>query len=562
MFRVLPRRFLFAPTFLITAVMGLAQISPAQDPNNWPVSVKPHGKDTTKNPPDPTPSVFVQVGTTQHLEFEMLPIPGGNQHEEGQDSMVVSWIVPPFVRFIAPDPDTSGIKIKPDKTYTHNYFGVPYLTQYPPNHPGGVGFVDTADFKISALSGTGRKAPIDFTPKKAGYWSIEVDFTAIVPDTSTSPATYATYKGKGIAFIVAAQATIVTDPPSVTNVIVGQQLNPSAKILPNDIDTTSKTSTAYVWNVPNDPLTKWKALVNSTDRDRDPMGLQKYTDSTPVKFSVDDSKQPAPHFFWYHNGSTSGVAQTVSAKITDPAWTGGDGMPISLTPSQNFTLYQPSNTFVATPVAKPSVEKYLVKGIYHYKIGLGRLDGVFPTPPSYTPPAGASQFGIVFTIPDADSLVAALGTPAGAFQWCQIVERLSGTASNATSTVSLPTPKGYALDGLKDAIPWPYPAVAGTQAADSPSTPDIDAYNTVTADEAFTMYLMYTPPQLGNNPSFAVPLKKLSWSWKANFAFDLMNGWVDQGSSNNPNSQTNMVTDADYPTWTDWMGNYDPLLWN
>ncbi len=531
MLRAPSQRILPFFAFLLTAFAGL-NLPCAAHADDLIVTVAPRGRNAYGRPVDPTPAVFVQAGDTKNIKYKAEFPSNGNTNQESKASQDDTW-------------EVIDVGTKAAQTYDQPYYSFAITPQQSADHT--YTFADTPDFKIDRLSGKDLMASINFTPKKTGYWYVTVKFTAVVTDKTATPAVK-TYVGSGTGFVVAAQATIAAP---ATNVIVGQQLALSTTISPRDIDTASKKdysskdnkSTTFNWTVPNTPLTDWQTKVGVPDplNPNDPMAKQTYnSSSTPIALKDTEKKMSTVTFFWYKGGSVSGTQQTVNVTITDPAWNG-----LTLTPKQDFVLYQPKIQFTATPVPRPTVQPYIdrMSGAPYNKVSLGRNDKRGP-------------YGIVFTRQSDDSpITEALGTLHGTFTWCQTIQTFDVQASNPL--VHLSGPKTEALDSPPGGTQMPIWSYTNDDVAvDAPATAAIDGYTSISVNEMFTMHIMYTPPPFpqGNALVFAVPMQLLHWKWSAKFAF--ANSWIDQGSSNDPNFPKPSEDALSYPTWQDWVGLY------
>jgi len=123
---------------------------------------------------------------------------------------------------------------------------------------------------------------------------------------------------------------------------------------------------------------------------------------------------------------------------------------------------------------------------------------------------------------------------AGATQWVQTVTTLRRRQLNSGAWERW---SGTGLDTT-------YPYDSGSSTSDSPGNPLSSDYLQVTADDSFTMWLMFKPD---GATSIWVPLRQVSWSW-AGAASRSGSTWTLNSSSNTGNP-----ADADsttHPTWT------------
>jgi hypothetical protein len=130
----------------------------------------------------------------------------------------------------------------------------------------------------------------------------------------------------------------------------------------------------------------------------------------------------------------------------------------------------------------------------------------------------------------------------GETQWVQVFTQKSATVTINGQTGSL------TLVGLDDVYPYPLDSNATAQNGKTSDTPGF-VLNSVTAaavDFRATMWLMFKPSNL-QGTSIWVPLRQLSWVWKAGAALN-NSGWSVTSQTNpGPSSDANSVA---HPVWT------------
>ena len=130
----------------------------------------------------------------------------------------------------------------------------------------------------------------------------------------------------------------------------------------------------------------------------------------------------------------------------------------------------------------------------------------------------------------------------GETQWVQVFTQKSATVTINGQTGSL------TLVGLDDVYPYPLDSNATAQNGKTSDTPGF-VLNSVTAasvDFRATMWLMFKPSNL-QGTSIWVPLRQLSWVWKAGAALN-NSGWSVTSQTNpGPLSDANSVA---HPVWT------------
>ena len=133
----------------------------------------------------------------------------------------------------------------------------------------------------------------------------------------------------------------------------------------------------------------------------------------------------------------------------------------------------------------------------------------------------------------------------GSYQWVQVFTKRSASATDFNANVS-----SFNFSGLDDKYPYPLDAGANStnhKASDSPGGP-IDGFVDASVDYEATMWLMFRPTA-GTNPIW-VPLRQVSWIWKAEATFDGSN-WTISPSPTDPKN----LTDSDSTTHPQWTKN-------
>jgi hypothetical protein len=136
----------------------------------------------------------------------------------------------------------------------------------------------------------------------------------------------------------------------------------------------------------------------------------------------------------------------------------------------------------------------------------------------------------------------------GDTQWVQVADQVVRTKTpNGGNSLVL------SGSGLLDSN-YPYTS-AITSTEDSPrSGVDPCDYEGVSANDSFTMYLMFKPS--GAN-SLWVPLRQVSWNWSGSAGRFTTCGWILSSASHSTNPTDQDSTD--YPTWT---GNVSGLTFH
>ena len=119
--------------------------------------------------------------------------------------------------------------------------------------------------------------------------------------------------------------------------------------------------------------------------------------------------------------------------------------------------------------------------------------------------------------------------------------------SNGTNYVGVAGP-GIDASAAADNYVYPFDISQGTNATgDSPAAPTLSHFRTVSANDSYTMYLMFMPSNVGD--AKAVPLQKVDWSWSAtaNQTNVGLNLW--QLTSATPPSGLSPANTTAHPEW-------------
>ncbi len=269
--------------------------------------------------------------------------------------------------------------------------------------------------------------------------------------------------------------------------------------------------TNFQWTITGDAISNWIPSI--------PSG---------IKYPNFAKNTNLCEFYWYHSGNYEAQC---TAKFLGKV----------KTVRASFTVQAPEVELIPTVVGEIRADSVYSKGAGNWLHFGGYLDstGTNPIP------------GIKFRL---NILSTNCIISRSLFVFVQV-----GSAQRTlirTNGVTYTSNVGAALDNAFGYWNYPFdPDLEPQTTGDSPGQPTLASYSSASANDSFTMYLMFRHDSLASD--VYVPLKSVDWSWAASAV--ITNATSNQWQLISPQYPSPTVNEnPDYPQWTTWL---IPLRW-
>ena len=381
----------------------------------------------------------------------------------------------------------------------------------------GFGQSQTLSPSNPSITETGTRYEIKGGSAPSASWTPNVSLTAN-SGTSGGANVYGTVSCTATISPVTINLTgPIQDSTGYYNILVGQGCTASLSGIPSGC-----TVSNYSWSVSGTTLQSW-TVYNSTE-----FGC------TAVAISgIGVATNPTVHWYWSDAPGQKTVICT--ATVTPPT---GQGNSFQVTATKTVTLAIPTSALAVHP------GRVQINNLTQTTYGTGYA--------LYAGAGNGSSNGIVFT--DQVYTPAPFAVGQGSWGFVQIVTPGTFCTPIGGFEENCPPPPATSYNGmmgLDSRVPYAglFPADnTGHGTVDGPGiAPLSDFYDNYRVNEAYNMYVMYTPP---GPDTIAVALTREDWNWQANDA--------------NPGSWANwpLIEDAGTIQPTNSVSNPPPPQWS